>query len=79
MFILSKLFGSEGDIILKEAEPIVEKINSLEGVISALSDLELKAKTDEFKARLSKGESLDDILPEAFAVVREASKRCHNE
>ncbi len=55
--------------------PIVKKVNSLEEIIEKLSDEELKQKTEEFKGRLKKGETLDDILPEAFAVVREASKR----
>ncbi|MBA3733395.1 preprotein translocase subunit SecA [Patescibacteria group bacterium] len=79
MSFLSSLFGSETAKILKEIEPIVSKINAFESVISALSDEQLKAKTTEFKERLNKGETLEDILPEAFAVVREASKRCRNE
>lgn len=79
MSILNKIFGTESQRILKELKPIVEKINSLEEVISALSDSELKGKTTEFKNRLINGETLDDILPEAFAVVREASKRCRKE
>ncbi len=79
MSIFGKLFGTEGDKAVKEALPIVSQINALESVISALSDLELKDKTEEFRKRLSDGESLDAILPEAFAVVREASKRCRNE
>ncbi|MFZ2620991.1 MAG: preprotein translocase subunit SecA [Minisyncoccia bacterium] len=79
MSIFSSLFGSESGKILKEIEPIVSKINSLESGISSLSDEELKGKTIEFKKRLAEDETLDSILPEAFAVVREASKRCHNE
>lgn len=79
MSIFGKLFGSEADKLLKEIEPVVAKINSLEGLISALSDIDLKNKTIEFKERLSKGETFDSILPEAFAVVREASKRCRGQ
>jgi preprotein translocase subunit SecA len=60
---------------LKKIRPIVNKINELESVVSKLSDEELSNKTIEFKDRISKGESLDSILPEAFAVVREAGKR----
>ena len=69
------LFKSYSEREVKRIKPIVNKINSLEDKISKLSDKELRAKTDEFKERLNKGETLDDILPEAFAVVREASKR----
>ncbi len=72
---LSKLFGDQNTRDLKPFEALVPKINALEASISSLSDVQLKAKTAEFKDRLSKGESLDDLLPEAFAVVREASKR----
>lgn len=79
MSIISKLFGTESDKILKQIMPIVDKINSLESSISLLSDSELRSKTEEFKNRLSNGEDLDDILPEAFSVVREASKRCRNQ
>ena len=70
-----KIFGTQNDRELKSIMPIVAKINSLEASIKALSDSELQAKTSEFKARLAKGETLDDILPEAFAVVREAAWR----
>lgn len=69
------LFKTYSEKEVKRVMPIVAKINDLEGDISKLTDIELKNKTNEFKERLSKGESLDDILPEAFAVVREASKR----
>ncbi len=79
MSIFGKLFGDESSKTLKSIEPIVEKINSLESAISVLSDEQLKEKTLEFKKRLSEGETLDDLLPEAFAVVREVSKRSHNE
>ncbi|MEI6479033.1 MAG: preprotein translocase subunit SecA, partial [bacterium] len=64
--------------LLKEADPIVKQINDLEPTISVLSDADLKQKTVEFRKRLAEGESLDDILPEAFAVVRETSKRTLN-
>ena len=69
------LFKSYSEKEVKRIKPIVNKINSLEDEMSKISDKELRAKTDEFKQRLNKGETLDDILPEAFAVVREASKR----
>ncbi|MFC4281649.1 preprotein translocase subunit SecA [Thalassotalea piscium] len=73
--IMTKLFGSRNDRLLKQMGKEVTKINALEPAMEALSDDELKAKTTEFKERISQKESLDDILPEAFAVVREASKR----
>ena len=69
------LFKTYSEKEVKRVRPIVEKINSLEPEIQKLSDEELRNKTAEFKDRLAKGETLDDILPEAFAVVREASKR----
>ena len=73
--IMTKLFGSRNDRLLKDMRKEVTKINALEPVFEALSDDEIKAKTSEFKERLAQGETLDAILPEAFAVVREASKR----
>jgi len=73
--LLTKMFGSRNDRLLKQMRKEVKKINALEPVIEALSDDELKAKTAEFKERLAQGEKLEQILPEAFAVVREASKR----
>ncbi len=73
--IARKLFGSANDRFVKKQYKIVEQINALEETISALSDEELKNKTIEFRSRLKEGETLDDILPEAFAVVREAAKR----
>jgi preprotein translocase subunit SecA len=76
---IQKIFGSDTSRSLKEIQPVVEQINAIESGISALSDEGLKAKTTEFKSRLAAGESLDDILPEAFAVVREAAKRTRNE
>ncbi len=69
------VFGSRNERELKSMAPLVEKINMLETEIKALSDGELRAKTGEFKERLSRGESLEDLLPEAFAAVREASVR----
>jgi len=75
MQVLTKVLGSKNDRELKRLNKTVTKINGLEEAMSALSDDELKAKTEYFKSRLSAGESLDDILPEAFAALREASKR----
>ncbi|PKN63301.1 MAG: preprotein translocase subunit SecA [Deltaproteobacteria bacterium HGW-Deltaproteobacteria-15] len=73
--LLKSIVGSRNDRELKRMNPLVEEINRLEPAFKTLSDTELRAKTDEFKARLSAGESLDDLLPEAFAAVREASVR----
>ncbi|MBM9613924.1 preprotein translocase subunit SecA [Desulfobulbus rhabdoformis] len=73
--VLTKVFGSKNDRIVKQYRRMVQAINDLEPSIEPLSDEELKAKTAEFKDRLSQGETLDDLLPEAFAVVREAAKR----
>ena len=75
MGIFTKLFGSYSDRELKRITPIVDKIEALSGEYAALSDEELKAKTAQFKERLSQGETLDDILPEAFATAREAAWR----
>ena len=75
MSLLTKIFGSYSDRELKQIYPIVDKIEALEPEYKALSDCNLIEKTEEFKERLSKGETLDDILPEAFATVREASAR----
>ena len=72
---LKKLIGSRNDRLLKQYRKQVGKINSLEPQISALSDAELAAKTQEFRDRYAQGTSLDDLLPEAFAVVREGGKR----
>ena len=72
---LSKIFGNRYGKIIKDLDPIIEKINSFENVLSKLTDTELKNKTVEFRERLERGENLDDILPEAFATVREASKK----
>ena len=75
MGIFTKIFGSYSDRELKRITPIVDKIEALSGEYAALSDEELKAKTAQFKERLSQGETLDDILPEAFATAREAAWR----
>ena len=73
--VLQKVFGTRNERVLKDLWPVVRKVNSLEEAISRLSNDELKNKTNEFKERIAKGESLDDLLPEAFAVVREVSRR----
>ncbi|TMH02976.1 MAG: preprotein translocase subunit SecA [Betaproteobacteria bacterium] len=73
--ILTKIFGSRNERLLKQYAQVVTEINALEPAIAALSDDELKAKTPMLKERVAKGETLDAIMPEAFAVVREASKR----
>src|SRR5512144_2104253 len=73
--ILKKVFGTANERELKRIQVLVDKINSLETGVSDLPDAGLRAKTDEFKKRLEDGQTLDDLLPEAFAVVREASKR----
>ena len=73
--MISKIFGSYSSRELKRITPIADKIMALDEKMSALTDVELKEKTHEFKNRLSKGETLDSILVEAFAVVREASFR----
>ena len=78
MSFVTKLFGTHSDHELKRITPIVDKIESLRPDMQALSDDQLREKTQEFKKRLSEGETLDDILPEAFAVVREAAKRVLN-
>src|SRR5688572_6640536 len=73
--ILTKVFGSRNERLLKTYDRNVERINALESQITVLSDDALKGKTGEFRQRLTNGETLDDLLPEAFAVVREAAKR----
>ncbi len=72
---LTQIFGSRNERLLKTYRRTVEKINSLEGGLEALSDAELAAKTVHFRERIAQGQTLDDLLPEAFAVVREAGKR----
>src|SRR6186997_1074854 len=76
--LLKKVFGSRNDRLIKQYFQSVASINALESKISPLTDAELRAKTGEFKQRIEAGTSLDAILPEAFAVVREASKRVLN-
>jgi preprotein translocase subunit SecA len=73
--LLKKIFGSRNDRLIKQYSQTVTRINAFETAIAALSDEALQAKTDEFRTRHAKGETLDDLLPEAFAVVREAAKR----
>jgi preprotein translocase subunit SecA len=73
--LLTSIFGSRNDRLVKQLGGIVKKINALEPQMQALSDVDLQAKTDEFKQRVAGGESLDKVLPEAFAVCREASVR----
>ncbi len=75
MSFISKIFGDANTRYIKDLEPIIQKINDLEKDLVGLSDEQLKEKTAEFKKRLADGETLDDLLPEAFATVREASKR----
>jgi preprotein translocase subunit SecA len=79
MSIFTKIFGDSNVKYIKSLQPAVEKINSFEKDFEKLSEDQLKEKTKEFKERLAKGETLDDILPEAFALVREASKRTLNQ
>ena len=78
MKIIDKLFGTHSERELKRIAPLVDKIESLRPSMQALSDEELRGKTKEFKERLANGETLDDLLPEAFAAVREAGKRVLN-
>ncbi|MDU1176598.1 MAG: DEAD/DEAH box helicase, partial [Peptoniphilus harei] len=75
MGLMEKIFGTYSDRELKKIEPLVNKVMSLEGEMEKLSDNELKNKTEEFKNRIKNGETTDDLLPEAFAVVREAAWR----
>ncbi|HIW48879.1 MAG TPA: preprotein translocase subunit SecA, partial [Firmicutes bacterium] len=75
MSLLEKIFGNYSEKEIKKIRPIVAKINGLESTISSLSDEELRGKTEEFKKRYQAGETLDDLLPEAYAVVREGAKR----
>jgi len=73
--LLTKVFGSRNDRTLRRMRKVVDQVSRLEPEVSALSDEQLRAKTDEFRARLEKGEVLESLIPEAFAVVRESSKR----
>ncbi|MFL6694575.1 MAG: preprotein translocase subunit SecA, partial [Ramlibacter sp.] len=72
---LTQIFGSRNDRLLKQYRRVAEQVSALERTFESLTDDELRGKTQEFKDRASRGESLDDLLPEAFAVVREGSKR----
>src|SRR6266849_3409834 len=76
--LLAKVVGTQNERELKRLRPIVAEVNAFEPAIKALSDDQLRGKTAEFRQRLSKGEALDDLLPEAFAVVREAGRRVLN-
>src|SRR5579883_1409036 len=76
--LLAKVFGTKNEREIKAMRPIVQQINDFEPALQKLSDTELSAKTAEFKQRLANGSTLDDILPEAFAVVREAGRRVLN-
>lgn len=73
--IFSRIFGSKNDRELNRMRRVVAKINALESSLESISDAELAGKRIEFKSRLERGETLDDLLPEAFATVREAGKR----
>ncbi len=78
MKVIDKIFGTHSERELKRIEPLVDKIESLRPAMQALSDEELRGRTEEYKKRLTEGETLDDLLPEAFATVREAAKRVLN-
>ncbi|MBO4277942.1 MAG: preprotein translocase subunit SecA, partial [Clostridia bacterium] len=75
MSLITKIFGTYSEKQIKKLNPVVDKIEALDAEYSKMSDDALRAKTGEFKQRLKNGETLDDILPEAFAAVREASWR----
>jgi len=76
--LVKKFVGSRNDREVKKIQPLVLKVNELESRTSSLTDQQLQAKTAEFKQRFENGETLDDLLPEAFAIVREAGKRILN-
>ena len=78
MSVIEKIFGTHSSRELKRIEPLVDKIETLRPTMQALSDEELRGKTEEYKKRLAEGETLDDLLPEAYATVREAAKRVLN-
>src|SRR5688572_18269500 len=73
--VLKKIFGTKHERDVKRMTPVVTSINALEPEITALSDADLRARSDSFRERLGKGETVDDLLPEAFAVCREAARR----
>ena len=72
---LTKIFGSKHDREMKSLRPLINRVNELENSIKALSDVDLKSQSSKFQERINNGESLDDILPEAFATCREAAWR----
>src|SRR4051812_26716663 len=76
--LLAKVIGTQNERDLKKLRPIVAEVGALEPSIAALSDEQLRGKTVEFRNRVANGETLDDLLPEAFAVVREAGRRTLN-
>src|SRR5919201_1768129 len=76
--LLAKVVGTQNERELKRLRPVVEAVNALEPSIAPLGDEQLRAKTGEFRERLAQGATLDDVLPEAFAVVREAGRRVLN-
>ena len=78
MKVIDKIFGTHSERELKRIEPLVDKIESLRSAMQDMSDEELRGKTEEYKKRLAEGETLDDLLPEAFATVREAARRVLN-
>src|SRR5689334_3064623 len=79
MSLFTRIFGDPNEKFVKKLQPIVEQINSFEGAMQALNTEELKGRTIEFRERLANGTSLDELLPEAFAAVREAARRTLNQ
>ncbi|MBP5254835.1 MAG: preprotein translocase subunit SecA, partial [Lachnospiraceae bacterium] len=79
MSIFTKLFGTHSEREIRRIRPVLNKIKDLRSVMMSLSDAELRAKTDEFRKRYQAGETLDDLLPEAYAAMREATRRCINQ
>ena len=73
--LLTSIFGSRNDRLLKQYRRVVSQVNGLESSFEVLDDAALRAKTDEYRQRIAQGATLDDLLPEAFAAVREAGKR----
>src|SRR5688572_31736894 len=76
--LLAKVIGTQNDRELKRLRPLVEQVNALEPSVKQLTDEQLRLKTPEFRERLAKGEALNDLMPEAFAIVREAGRRVLN-
>ncbi|MDE3120023.1 MAG: preprotein translocase subunit SecA, partial [Nitrospirota bacterium] len=76
--LLNALFGSKNEREIKQLRPVVDRINALEAGLTPLSDQALRDKSEEFKKRIADGDPLDDLLPEAFAVCRESSRRILN-